>query len=229
MLLTLASATKAQTPNCGVEVEGPTEVDVGAPLKFKAKVSGMGQTKQELKWVVSAGTIMMGQGTDELTVDTTGLGGVVLTATVALSRAPLGCSQTASITTTVRPPGDTFVHAFDQYGELKFEDEKSRLDNFAIQLSNDELSTGYILMSAGQVTYENETAEHLARAKSWIVDRDIDRNRVITVDCGFSQDLTIYLRIVPTGATPPTCDIIEVPFSEVKFTKPRPKSAKKPH
>lgn len=229
LLLTLASAIKAQSPACGVEVEGVTEVDAGAPLKFKAKVNGMGQTKQDLKWVVSAGTITMGQGTDELTVDTTGLGGWVLTATVALPRAPLGCKETASITTNVRPIGVTCCHAFDQYGDLNFEDEKARLDNFAIQISNEESMLGYIFMSAGQVTYENEVTEHLARAKSWVVDvRGIDRNRVITLDCGFSQDLTIKFFIVPRDLAPPPCNIIEVPFSEVKFTKPRPKSAKKP-
>ena len=85
-------------------------------------------------------------------------------------------------------------------------------------------------MSAGQVTFEKEAAERLARAKSYLVDvREIDRNRIVTVDCGFSQDLTIYLRIVPLGATFPECSNPEVPFSDVKFTKPRPKSSKKQH
>ena len=232
LLLTLASVVSAQTPaTCGVVgVEGPSEVNVGTPLRFKAKFSGMDRTtKPELKWFVSLGTISMGQGTDEITIDTAELGGIVLTATAALSRVvPPGCAHAASITAHVRPPALTCGLPLDQYGDIKFEDEKARLDNFAIQLSNEPSSTGYILMSAGQVTFENEAAEHLARAKSYLVDvREIDRNRIVTVDCGYSQDLTIKFYVAPVGATPPPCSNFEVPFSKVRFTKPRPKSSKK--
>jgi hypothetical protein len=230
-LLTLASVAGAQTPaTCGVVgVDGPAQVDVGMPIRFKARISGMGHiTKPEFKWFVSAGTIMKGQGTDEITVDTTGLGGFVLTATVQLAGVPPGCKESESSTMEVKKPPLTCGLPFDLYGDIKFEDEKARLDNLAIQLMNQQLSTAYILMSAGQVTFENEAAERLARAKSYLVDvRDIDRNRIVTVDCGFSQDLTIHFYVAPLGATPPLCSSPEIPFSEVKFTKPRPKSSKK--
>jgi hypothetical protein len=225
VLLTLAPAVRAQTPaTCGVvEIEGPTEAEVGTPLRFKAKIKDVNITGQEFKWITSSGTITTGQGTDEVTIDTAGLGGMVLTATVVLSKVPPGCAGAASITATVKP--FTCGLAFDQYGDLEFENEKARLDNFAIQLMNEPLSTGYILMSAGQTTFQNETAERLARAKSYLVDvREIDRNRIVTVDCRFSQDLTITLRIAPAGAGAPPCTDLELPFSEVKFTKPRPKS-----
>src|SRR5262245_33938576 len=104
-LLLLASAVSAQTPlACGIDsIEGPTEVDAGQQLKFKVKISGISHTRPEFKWFMSAGTIVMGQGTDEITVDTAGLGSLVLTATVALSGVPLGCKGEASITTSVKP------------------------------------------------------------------------------------------------------------------------------
>ena len=35
---------------------------------------------------------------------------------------------------------------FDQYGTISWEDEKARLDNFAIQLQNNKKCTGYILV-----------------------------------------------------------------------------------
>jgi hypothetical protein len=43
LLLTLASAVRAQTPlTCGiVDIHGPSEVDPGTPLVFKAKITGM--------------------------------------------------------------------------------------------------------------------------------------------------------------------------------------------
>ena len=233
LLLTLASAIRAQTAStCGVEdVEGPSEVDAGTPLRFKAKITGMNRIpKPEFKWYLSVGTIMSGQDTDEITVDTAGLGGMVLTATVGLSGVPLGCKASASRTTNVRPQAIGCCHAFDRYGDITFDDEKARLDNFAIQLSDVPLASGYIHMSAGRETFEHEAAERLARAKSYLVDvREIDKNRIVTVDCGFSQELTIHLYILPPGVTHTLCSDSEVPFSEVKFTKPRPKSSKRPH
>ena len=128
----------------------------------------------------------------------------------------------------MKPPG-VIGCAFDNYGDIKFEDEKARLDNFVITVLHDPLNIGYILMSAGKETFEGEAAERLARAKSYLVDvREIDPNRIVTADCGFSEDLRVTLYVFPAGTIFPTCDIFtNVPFSEVKFTKPRPKSAKK--
>ena len=83
-------------------------------------------------------------------------------------------------------------------------------------------------MSAGQETYENETSEHLDRVKSYLVNvRDIDAIRVVTLDCGFTKDLNIKLWVVPPGAAIECHNPVELPFSEIKFTKPRPKTAKK--
>ena len=119
--------------------------------------------------------------------------------------------------------------AFDSYGDIKFEDEQARLDNLAIQLINQPLSVGYIMLSAGQVTFENEAEERLRRAKSHLTDiRGTDPNRVVTVDCGFSEELNTQLWVVPAGASPPACrPWMEIPFSQVKFTKPRPKPSKR--
>ena len=226
LLLTLASAVGAQTPlACGiVDIDGPAEVDPGTPLVLKAQITGMiHTTKPEFKWKVSVGTITTGQGTEEISVDTVGLGGLEVMVTVELSGAPLGCKGSASKTMQVKPATLTCGLPFDRYGDLKFSDEKARLDNFSIQLLNEPLSTGMILMSAGRETFENETTERLARAKSYLVDvRETDPSRIVTIDCGFSQDLSIQLYIVPVGVTAPVCSNTgEAPF-EVKFTKPRP-------
>lgn len=231
LLLTLVvGAQTPLTPCSGVDINGPSEAEPGAPLVFKAKLTGAIQAnKPEFKWKISAGTITSGEGTDEITVDSTGLGGVEVIATVEISGAQPGCKVSSSKATQVKAPLLTCGLPFDQYGDLAFEDEKARLDNFAIQLFNEPLAIGQIVMSAGQETFENETTERLARAKSYLVNvRGTDRNRIITLDCGFTQDLSIRLYIIPTGVAPFTCDTsAEIPFSDVKFTKPRPKSSKK--
>jgi len=84
-------------------------------------------------WSVSAGTISSGQGTSSITVNTDTLGGQSVTATVELSGLDPSCSRTASCTTSVRAPNPPAVK-FDEYGNIKFNDEKARLDNYAIQL-----------------------------------------------------------------------------------------------
>jgi len=228
MFLALASSARAQAP-CGiVEVDGPSQVDPDKPMVLKAKTTMLNTTKPEFKWTLSVGTITTGQGSDEITVDTVGLAGQVVTATVELPGAPAGCNKSSSRTVAVKPPPPT-ICAFDSYGDIKFEDEQARLDNLAIQLMNQPLSSGYIMMFAGQVTYENEAEERLRRAKSYLTDvRGTDPNRIVIVDCGFSQELTTKLWIVPLEAAPLPCNNwMEIPFSQVKFTKPRPKPSKK--
>ena len=227
--LALASSARAQAP-CGiVELDGPSQVDLGASIVLKAKTTMLNTTKPEFKWTLSVGTITSGHGTEEISVDTAGLGGQIVTATVELPGAPAGCSKSATRKVQVKPSPPTEC-AFDSYGDIKFEDEQARLDNLAIQLINVPLSSGYIMMSAGQVTFENEAEDRLRRAKSYLTDvRGSDPNRIVTVDCGFSQELTTQLWIVPIGANPPACrSWLEIPFSQVTFTKPRPRPSKKP-
>ena len=231
LLLTLASVVRGQTP-CGiVGIDGPSEIEPNTSLVLKVRTAGvLHTTKPEFKWTMSIGTITNGQGTDEITVDVVNLGGQALTATVELSGATRGCNGSASMTKQIGSPPIACGRGFDQYVDIEFEDEKARLDNFAIHISNIELSSGYILMFAGQETFENEAAEHLYRAKSYMVNvRGIDSSRVVTLDCGFANELIVSLYVVPVGANPLTCDTFrEIPFSEVKFTKPRPKASKKP-
>jgi hypothetical protein len=122
-------------------------------------------TKPEFKWTVSVGTIMGGQGTDQISVDTVGLGGQVVTTTVELSGLTLGCNGSASTTTEIEPLPLGCGRPFDEFGDIEFEDEEARLDNFAIQNNRNPTSSGYILMSAGRKTFKNEASEHLDRVK----------------------------------------------------------------
>lgn len=229
LLLASASVVRAQTPvpPCAtLEIDGLGEVDEGRIVVFSARVVGTIQTtKPEFKWTVSAGTITSGQGTEVISVDTAGLGGQEIIASVELSTA---CRGSSSKPTKIKPPIVCWF-PFDAYGDITFEDEKARLDNFAIQLLNEPAASGQILMFAGRETFKNETAQRLARAKSYLVDvRHIDPNRIATYDCGFTQELNLQIWVVPVDATPRSCDsTMTIPFSEVKFTKPRPKSSKR--
>jgi hypothetical protein len=171
-------------------------------------------------WSVSAGTISSGQGTSSIQVDTAGLGGQTVTATVELGGLDPSCSRTASCTTGIRAVVPPAVK-FDEYGNIKFNDEKARLDNYAIQLQNAPGSQGHILAYGACA---GEAQARADRAKDYLVNtRGIDASRLVTVDGGCRSELTVELWVVPTGAIAPAAstDNIISPCPECKKPAPR--------
>ena len=219
--VTVEACTGCVPPCPTVSVSCPSDVDQGSPITFTAATNGdMGNVSVTYNWSVSAGTISSGQGTSSITVDTTGLGGQTVTATVELGGLDPSCSRTASCTTGIRAPVPPAVK-FDEYGNIKFNDEKARLDNYAIQLQNQPGSQGYIL-AYGSCAGEAEARAN--RAKDYLVNtRGIDASRLMTVDGGCRSDLGVELWVVPTGATPPAAstDNIISPCPECKKAAPR--------
>jgi len=216
--VTVANCTECVPPCPTVSVSCPSDVDQGSPITYTASVGG--DMNVTYNWSVSAGTISGGQGTNSITVDTGGLGGQTVTATVELGGLDPSCSRTASCTTQIRtPPGQAVK--FDEYGNIKFNDEKARLDNYAIQLQNQPGAQGYII-AYGSCAGEAEARAQ--RAKDYLVNtRGIDAGRLVTVDGGCRSDLAVELWIVPTGATAPAAstDNLISPCPECKKVTPR--------
>ena len=216
--VTIAECTNCVPPCPTISVSCPTDVKLGDPITFTASMSG--DMNVTYNWSVSAGTISSGQGTSSISVDTTGLGGQTVTATVEIGGLDPSCSRTASCTTGVIPAAAVPVK-FDEYGNIRFNDEKARLDNYAIQLQNQPGSQGYIVAYG---SCEGEAQARADRAKDYLVNtRGIDPGRLMTVDGGCRSDLTVELWVVPTGATPPTAstDNIISPCPECKKPAPR--------
>ncbi|HWN08550.1 MAG TPA: hypothetical protein VNO50_04640 [Pyrinomonadaceae bacterium] len=196
--VTVAPCIGCEPPCPTVSVSCPSDVDEGAPITITASA---GDGSVTYNWSVSAGTITSGQGTSTITVDTANLGGQTVTATVEVGGLAPSCSRTASCSTQVRP-GAVPPRKFDEYGDIRFNDEKARLDNYAIELQNAPGSTGTIFVfgncaGAGQARGD--------RAKDYLVNtRGIDAARLTVVDGGCREELVVELWIVPTGATAPT-------------------------
>jgi len=197
--LAVCTGCKSPPPPCPtVSVSCPSDVDQGTPITFTASVGG--GASPTYNWTVSAGTITSGQGTSTITVDTGTLGGQSVTATLELGGLDPSCSRTASCTAAVRPPPAMPVK-FDEYGNIRFNDEKARLDNYAIQLQNAPSNTGVILAYG---TCAGEAQARADRAKDYLVNtRGIDASRLTTVDGGCKADLAVELWLVPSGATAP--------------------------
>ena len=229
VLLASSGAVAAQpAQRCEiVSVEVPATVDAGSSIVFRAKLSTVVPTaKPEYKWQITAGTIISGEGTSSITVDTSGLGGQSIEAAVSVSGISTLCSTSATRSVAVLPPEPCGM-PFDEYGDLGFEDEKARLDNFAIQLFNQKAATGYIFAYARKQTYESEAAERLLRAKNYLVTvRKMDPARVIIIDGGYQEQFCVTLILVLPGATPPSTMPTLSP-AEIELTKPRPRDRAK--
>ena len=90
--------------------------------------------------------------------------------------------------------------AFDRYGRIRWEDEKARLDNFAIQLTMQPNTTGYFLVHAGKSSCKGEAQAHGIRAKNYLMNvRHIPWNRVIWRDNGYDDEFQVTMWIVPHG------------------------------
>jgi hypothetical protein len=204
-----SSTTTVTVANCGdcvpdlvcptVSVDCPSEADDPGTVTFKANFrQGTPQVSPTYNWSVSAGTITSGQGTDTITVDTTGKGGQTITATVELGGIDPSCGRTASCSTPVKAPPQR-PRKFDEYGNIRFNDEKARLDNFAIQLQNEPSSRGAIV---GYGSCGTEGTTRANRAKDYLVNtRGLDAGRIDVIDGGCLPDLLVQLWIVPQGAT----------------------------
>jgi len=92
--------------------------------------------------------------------------------------------------TATLPP----VTPFDEYGNICWENEQARLDNFAIQLHNDPELMGYIVVYAGRISCRDEAKYRGNRARNYVVQkRGADPNRVIFKDGGFQPELQTAL------------------------------------
>jgi len=204
------TVTIAECSNCRNPLVCPTiavtctdAVDDGQPITFTANFQqGTPNISETYNWTVSAGTITSGQGTSSITVDTKGLGGQSVTATVEIGGADPTCNRTASCTTQVKPVA--VARKFDEYGNIRFNDEKARLDNFAIALQNEPGSRGAIV---GYGSCDEEGQKRAQRAKDYLVNtRGIDAGRIDVIDGGCLPELQVQLWIVPQGASFTTGD-----------------------
>ncbi|MFL6331909.1 MAG: hypothetical protein ACJ754_01040, partial [Pyrinomonadaceae bacterium] len=205
----------APPPACPtVTVSCPDTGTAGTPVTFTANVSGGDpNVTPTFNWTVSSGTISSGQGTSSITVDTTGATGTI-TATVDVGGYDRNCSTSNSC--TVSFPAKPIARKVDEYGNIKFNDEKARLDNYAIELQNDPTAQGYLVCYGGRTGRTGEAQRRCDRAKNYLVNtRGISADRIVTVDGGFREELTVELWVVPSGANPPAASPTVDP-SEVK-------------
>jgi hypothetical protein len=185
-----------------VTVSCPDAASENAPATFTANVSGgSGGITPTYNWTISAGRITSGQGTPSITVDTTGLAGQTIRATLDVGgygmRCPASCASSIPIMNKPRK--------FDEYYDIARNDEKARLDNFAIQLQQEPGSQGYILVYPSRRAKSGDAQARAQRISDYLVNsRGIDTHRVVIVMGPQREDWLFELWVVPEGTQPPT-------------------------
>lgn len=130
-----------------------------------------------------------------------------------------GAAKSRSGVVSLRPPIPSPTRKLDEYGNIKWEDEQARLDNFAIEVLYNPDARGYLFCYGGRVGRVGEARRRCARAKNYVSGyRNVEASRIVTVDGGFREDLTVELWVVPPGATPPQATPT-VAVGEVRFVK----------
>jgi hypothetical protein len=199
----LVNACAPVRPVCpAVEVTCPTAIAMDQPLTFTSRYTGgTPGINAVYNWTVSAGTIMEGQGTDTIKVDTTGLAGQTIRASLSLGGYNLECAADCAVSI---PVPKLTSRRFDEFPDISRNDEKARLDNFGIELQNDPTATAYVIVYPGKSVKRGEVQEHAGRVVDYLVNsRGLDQHRIVTLVGPARNELYVELWITPRGATPP--------------------------
>lgn len=192
-----------------VNLSAPVSVNDGDVITYTADVSYSGTSALNYTWTVSPANakILSGVGTPTITVDSTGLGGQRITATLVVDdgSGEAACRQMAQASTTIiSPPPPPVGREFDVCCNCSFDDQKARLDNLAVEMQNEPSTTGYIIAYGGRTSRVGQADRLSARARDYMVNqRNIDPARLIVLNGGFREEDCVELWIVPSGAAPP--------------------------
>lgn len=193
-----------------MRVDAPAEIDEGDAVTFTAVNMAGGNPPLNYAWK-SNGRIISGQGTNSITVDSAGMGGQAITASVDVNQGfaeDASCAQMNSVSTNVTKPPPPIIDIppvpVDEFDSVSFDDDKARFDNFAIQLLNRPDAQGYIIIYQGTGRNAQSAERASRRALNYLTkNKGIDPRRISITSGGYHARTRYELWIIPAGATYP--------------------------
>lgn len=193
-----------------VNISAPQQVTDGEIITYTADAAYSGTANLRYTWKVSPSSarIISGLGSPTLSVDSTGLGGqrIVATLTADDGSSDPACAQSAQAVSIVAALEKRVIVAreFDECNSCAFDDQKARLDNLAVELQNDPTTRAYIIAYGGRMSPLGQVEVLMSRAREYLIgQRGIDASRLVIVNGGFREEDSVELWMVPSGATPP--------------------------
>jgi len=86
---------------------------------------------------------------------------------------------------------------FDQWGDIRLNDENVHLDKLALQAKEWPLSIIYLFIHAGQTACVSEAKSRGIRAKNYLVNRGISSERIVLTDAGWRNEVSVQVWIWP--------------------------------
>ena len=200
---TIVAVRCTPKPTCpNVSLICPDRIEAGQPVTFASTLTGgTGNVSRLYNWTVSAGRIIEGQGTSSIRVETTGLEGQSLTASLSMA----GYEDDCSASCTIQFPIPLTCRKFDEFPDISRNDEKARLDNFAIDLQKDPTSTAYVIVYPGSRARAGTAQTRATRIVEYMVNsRGLDSRRIVTLVGPARSDLKVELWNCPQGVAAPT-------------------------
>ena len=183
-----------------VTVSCPDVASENAPVTFTANVGSTANINPSYNWTVTAGRITSGQGTPSITVDTAGLAGQTIRANLELGGLGMRCPASCATSIPVAPA----CHKFDEYYNIARNDEKARLDNYAIQLQSEPGSQGYIFVHPSSKARSGEAEARAKRISDYLINsRGVDAGRFTVTITSAREEWLFELWVCPAGAKPP--------------------------
>lgn len=192
-----------------VSISVDAEYNEGDVITFTADTAYSGSSPLNFTWSVSPSSAKVLTNTEnKITVDSTGLGGQRVTATLVVDdgSGEAACRQTAQAAAYVKPPVvvEHPSRQFDVCCSCSFDDQKARLDNLAIELQNDPSTTTYVIAYGGRTSRVGQADLLGSRARDYLVsNRGIDQARITVINGGYREEDCVELWVIPSGATPP--------------------------
>lgn len=197
----------------------------GEQVNFVANVGGGDPKVQPIyNWSISSGTILTGQGTRSIVVDSTGAGSSrEIIADILVAGYGYECTNRATGTAKIAPP----TNKVDEFGDLPEKDEIGKLASIITFLAQSP-DRVFLIGYAGRTNVRGYASDVLKRMRSHMAKSGVANDRVVVVDGGFREKPAYEIWVVPVGAESPR-PTPTVDRKDIVYPKPPPRTpVKKP-
>lgn len=217
LLLTQAvnSQRNVDPPRVTLDFRCPTYVLAGnAPITMRAEVMGARELLDEeiakrivFKWGLSGGTLLRGQGTGKIFIDSGGPqrnGNYCIDVKLEVEGGPPELEREKTCLLRVDPKC-TAPQVIDHYGSVSVIEELQHLDRFAKYLKDaGPESIAYIISYTGRSACLYEASWRADLAKKYLVEaQNIPSDRIVQVDGGVRENWDVALFIQTRGTCGP--------------------------
>ncbi|HEY2867009.1 MAG TPA: hypothetical protein VGJ02_07950 [Pyrinomonadaceae bacterium] len=211
-------------PSMTVQPLNRRQIRDGQTVGFVANISG-GDPKvmPNIIWSTSAGTITTGQGSRQITLDTTGAGSSpdrMIKVDVWVGGYAAECMLQGSASARIIPS----AIKFGDFGKLSDEAEKKNLKTLADYMAQVPDNV-WLIVYAGRDSARGFAYTQAKKMKDELVANGVPSHRIISLDGGYMEKPLFDFWIVPFGAQPPrpnpTIDRSEIMNARTQSTKPQ--------